>query len=154
MQTNSEFSNELDEESTRTSSNFKISTTHEEENAEQSADEDSDSEEFQPRIVQVTNFQQLNETQITSDKGIKQEMSSDIEQKNKGSRKITEIKNLENDDEESSDLEEDVSVALKTCKPSLFNKQPKRQWPWLIDNQPDAFEDETDDRIDNSTNAE
>ena len=155
MQTNSEFSNELDEESTGATANLKISTTQEEENEPDTAEEDSDPEEFQPRIVQVTNFQQLtNENPMASDKIVKQEMSFDAEQTNRDNRKKSEINSLENDEEQSSDLEEDVSDALKTCKPSLFTKRPKRQWPWLIENRTDDLEGEIEDRTNSSTSTE
>lgn len=132
---------------------MKISATHEEENEPDTAEEDSDSEEFQPRIVQVTNFQQLtNEDPIASDKIVKQEI--DAERTNRDNRKKSELNSLDNDEEQSSDLEEDVSDALKTCKPSLFTKLPKRQWPWLIENRTDDLEGETEDRTSSSTSTE
>ncbi|XP_061388237.1 cysteine-rich protein 2-binding protein [Musca vetustissima] len=29
--------------------------------------------------------------------------------------------------------DEDIQTLLKDCKPSLFTKQPRRQWPWLVE---------------------
>ncbi|XP_013114167.2 cysteine-rich protein 2-binding protein [Stomoxys calcitrans] len=107
-------------------------------------DEDSDtgSDEFSPRIVQVTNFQQLPEEDRTknSNKFGKQEKhlaantsSSELKQKQaKAGNKY--LKSSDDEEDENEDhTDNDIQKLLKDCKPSLFTKQPRRQWPWLVE---------------------
>ncbi|XP_075152871.1 ada2a-containing complex component 2 [Haematobia irritans] len=128
-------------------------------------DEDSDtsSEEFQPRIVQVTNFQQLSEQNKTKSpkkigKIIKQELQTETEVQDSQlglkhtSTNDNEIKS--SDDEDGSDENEDIETLLKGCKPSLFTKQPRRQWPWLIDKPTgDCIEEENSEDLTSDTNS-
>lgn len=152
----SEFSNELDDDNT-TSSSISKPLTHEEEPHDQpETEEESDSEEFQPRIVQVTNFQQLTSegkaglsigSPVKTGKLIKLERNSHTELND------NDIKPRENDyddDEQSSELDEDIETNLKACKPSLFNKHPKRRWPWLIENRSDDLEEDLENKAESS----
>lgn len=163
LHTNSEFSNELDEENTTTSATANpVTPKEEQEQPESEVEEESDSEEYQPRIVQVTNFQQLtSENQSFSSLGgtspsksgklIKQELTSDTEFRESLNNQTNIGEEL---DEDSSD-EDNVSTTLSACKPSLFTKQPKRQWPWLIDNRMDDMnDDELEDKIESSNNTQ
>ncbi|KAM7354518.1 ada2a-containing complex component 2 isoform 2-T2 [Cochliomyia hominivorax] len=157
LHTNSEFSNEMEDESTTASNLSKpISTKGKYEQHESEDEDESDSEDYQPRIIQVTNFQQLTaDNQSVSSLGttispsknnqlIKQELTSDTELRQS---------NTINEDEEdrSSDDDNNGSATLSVCKPSLFTKQPKRQWPWLIDNRLDDMEEETETETTNNT---
>ncbi|XP_005191966.1 cysteine-rich protein 2-binding protein [Musca domestica] len=122
-----------------------LTQKQEENNDEEESDDDN--EEFQPRIVQVTNFQQLmndgSETKTGSHsprklgKIIKEEkeIRSDGEL-NDNSKIVDEKTQISDDDEEDNEdrcNDEDVQSLLKDCKPSLFTKQPRRQWPWLVE---------------------
>ncbi|XP_037816829.1 cysteine-rich protein 2-binding protein [Lucilia sericata] len=166
IHTNSEFSNELDEDNTTTSITTQSLILKEEKTEEQpesgEEDEESDSEEYQPRIVQVTNFQQLTaENQSCSSLGaaspnkssgklIKQELTSDNEFRDSVRSNMADEMN-----EDSSDDDDNLSTTLSACKPSLFTKQPKRQWPWLIDNRlEDMMEEEIEDKTVSSNNMD
>ncbi|XP_014096924.2 cysteine-rich protein 2-binding protein [Bactrocera oleae] len=125
--------------------------------SEYSNDPDDD-DEYQPRIVQVTNFQQLNQSprkELSSSVGeqsllsqldhtIKKEIKSEAEQSENedvACKAKETVQNLESDNE----AEENTTV-MGVCKPSLFTKIPRRNWPWLIE------EDEvSEDHIDNQT---
>lgn len=81
-----------------------------------------------------------------SGKIIKQELTSDSELKQSNTGK-------DDDEENTSDDDDNVSSILNTCKSSLFTKQPKRQWPWLIDNRlEEEDDDEAEDKTIESTN--
>ncbi|XP_073825565.1 ada2a-containing complex component 2 isoform X2 [Musca autumnalis] len=135
-------------------------TTTQQEDEEDESDDD-ENEEYQPRIVQVTNFQQLlNDgsgnkplSPIKIGKIIKQELKSDTElndneAKRTRSRTVDQHEDDVEEDEEDDDDEdkckdEDIQSLLKDCKPSLFTKQPRRQWPWLVERHTgDSDEDE------------
>lgn len=86
----------------------------------------------------------------------KQELKSDSELTDGEIKHPSKFHNYEDDDddEDSSDLEDDVETTLKLCKPSLFTKHPKRQWPWLIENHADDLEEEVEDKIETTNNTE
>lgn len=56
------------------------------------------------------------------------------------------------DGEEENSSDDDISTTLSTCKPSLFTKQPKRQWPWLIENRLEDEEDGEEDKPEETSN--
>lgn len=123
-----------------------LTQMQEENNDEEESDDDN--EEFQPRIVQVTNFQQLmndgSETKTGSHSPrklgniIKEEKEIRSDGELNDNSKIVDEKTQISDDDDEEDNEdrcndEDVQSLLKDCKPSLFTKQPRRQWPWLVE---------------------
>lgn len=71
------------------------------------------SNSYQPRIVQVTNFQVQEQLQQSSQ--IKEEPLESKE---------------EPDDVELESLAKS-NISLEPCKPSGFARQPRRNWPWL-----------------------
>lgn len=77
--------------------------------------EEVEQESFQPRIVQVTNFQKIDDSSGTV-----------------GTEKLTSIdlhKNIF--EEKSEEPEEDESWAVEPCEKGWFTKTPKRKYPWL-----------------------
>lgn len=159
LNTNSEFSNEIDEETTTISPALKHLIKQEEEETDSGSEEDSDSEEFQPRIVQVTNFQQITgENQSCSSIGgssltktsklIKEELASDSELR-------TSINNQSNTaEEEENSSDGDIGTILSARRPSLFTKHTKRQWPWLIDNNNAGDLDDLEDKTETLNTTE
>lgn len=125
--------------------------------SEYSNDPDED-DEYQPCIVQVTNFQQLNQSPRKDlrhsvdeqpllsqlDQTIKKEIKSEAEQSESEDatcrgKETVQKHMLDNEAERST-------TVMSVCKPSLFTKIPRRNWPWLIE------EDEvSEDQIDNQT---
>lgn len=72
---------------------------------------------YQPRILQVTNYQQMDAAETNSENAaIKEEPQSESEN-------------------ESYEAEEDDDGPMEACGKSLFTKQPKREYPWLRENQ-------------------
>lgn len=156
LQINSDISNELDDEKTATTESKTTVVKEEYEQCDSEDDENSDTDEFQPRIVQVTNFQQVaNENQSISVANshnsyksgifIKKESVSDTEKSYCNSLNAVEEKTFSDDDT--------VDNTLNACKPSLFTKCPKRQWPWLIDNHVEEVEDGSEDKTESSNNS-
>ncbi|XP_055837948.1 cysteine-rich protein 2-binding protein [Episyrphus balteatus] len=73
---------------------------------------------YLPRILQVTNYQQMDAADTNSEgTTIKEEPASESE----------------NDD--SYEVEEDDDGPVEVCAKSLFTKQPIRDYPWLSENQ-------------------
>lgn len=173
MHANTEFSNDPEEDCTSTSSVFKTvadaddHSNNERQNPNDTEDEsvvdndedDEDEEEFQPRIVQITNFQQLSAEDAISKakvavggsplrigKLIKQEIKSDGEQADGEIKAKKTDENSGDDSSDNSDADDDnhtnVMQRMPICKPSLFTKTPQRQWPWLINNQ---YNEDNDD---------
>ncbi|XP_055917414.1 cysteine-rich protein 2-binding protein [Eupeodes corollae] len=71
---------------------------------------------YQPRILQVTNYQQMDAADTNSeDTAIKEEPASES-------------------DNDSYDHEEDDDGPMEVCAKSLFTKHPKREYPWLKEN--------------------
>ncbi|KAH8419397.1 hypothetical protein KR222_010370 [Zaprionus bogoriensis] len=75
---------------------------------EQPVEENGD---FQPRIVQVTNYQAQERTtsQVREQPQLTKEDREDVE----------------------AELLENNTISLERCKPSGFVRQPRRNWPWL-----------------------
>lgn len=72
---------------------------------------------YQPRIVQVTNYQQMEASDSNSQEAtIKQELASETEN-------------------ESPEGDEDDDEPLQVCAKSLFTKHLKRDYPWLKESQ-------------------
>ncbi|XP_012160091.1 cysteine-rich protein 2-binding protein isoform X2 [Ceratitis capitata] len=122
--------------------------------SECSNDAEEDDEEYQPRIIQVTNFQQLKQSPI-------KDQSSSVEDQSVLSRLGQEIKKELTSDAEQSESEEQYNTknnedckvlkgpeseigaegnanSLNVCKPSLFTKVPRRNWPWLVEDEDDG----------------
>ena len=73
---------------------------------------------YLPRILQVTNYQQMDAADTNSEgTTIKEEPASESE----------------NDD--SYEVEEDDDGPVEVCAKSLFTKQPIRDYPWVSENQ-------------------
>lgn len=156
MQTSTVDPPSFEDESTNSSAIIKTIPHDEVESQQQPQyqqdDEDSDgSDDFQPRIVQVTNFQQQSDEIRTnsptkSGKIIKQELKTDIdltENENIPKQIEKQSANINEEEEVCDDKnEDDIQTLLKGCKPSLFTKQPRRQWPWLIERRLDDKSDE------------
>ncbi|XP_054741653.1 cysteine-rich protein 2-binding protein [Anastrepha obliqua] len=123
-------------------------------------------DEHQPRIVQVTNFQQLKQSpkkdQVRSteeqqqldnfEQEIKKEAKSDVEQsetENKQSKKKDAEFNDSKIVQHTKSVNEtaEISSTLGACKPSLFTKVPRRNWPWLVDEE--VEDDVTKEQMDN-----
>lgn len=85
----------------------------------QAEEPEEEEDNFQPRIVQVTNYQ----AQEQQTPQIKEEPLSAMDNK----EDIVEPELLESD-----------TITLERCKPSGFVRQPRRNWPWLqeTDNEP------------------
>ncbi|XP_017469362.1 PREDICTED: cysteine-rich protein 2-binding protein isoform X2 [Rhagoletis zephyria] len=124
-----------------------------------SEDSNDDDDEYQPRIIQVTNFQELNQSPKKDKAGsieetllhkfgqeIKKEVKSDAEQSEAEDKHST--KKDENyghtagaTQPESENEGEGVASILGACKPSLFTKVPRRNWPWLVEESDEAEEE-------------
>ncbi|KAI9584007.1 cysteine-rich protein 2-binding protein [Glossina fuscipes] len=132
--TNSEHTYDAEEENTNTSSMKTVplakddieSRPDSEEERGNSTGSDTEDEAYKPRILQVTNFQQATTEDLNSSK-IKEEL------------KIVElpIKKKAEMIEEKAEQNEPLS----SCKPSLFTKNPRRNWPWLLDQDKEESEE-------------
>lgn len=87
------------------------STETEDETKEGDENEQMEEEEqdYQPRIVQVTNFQAQEQSVIVKDEPLEEDMEEDT---------------METGQAES-----------QPCRPSGFKRQPRRNWPWLQEAQ-------------------
>lgn len=153
-------SHDAEDENTTSSSLLKQTVPEEEDALQQHSETDeSDSEEFQPRIVQVTNFQQLppedrpkvpRGSPLKSGKIIKHERKSETDPTDGEHEKHNETGDEEDEEDYDVSSEEDndnVQSLLKSCKPSLFTKQPRRQWPWLVEGHTPTEEEDTTELV-------
>lgn len=76
--------------------------------------------------MQVTNFQQANTEDLNSSK-IKEEPKI-VELPIKKKAKMIEANAEQNE-------------PMSACKPSLFTKNPRRNWPWLLDQDKEESEE-------------
>ncbi|XP_011178675.2 cysteine-rich protein 2-binding protein [Zeugodacus cucurbitae] len=125
--------------------------------SEYSNDADED-DEYQPRIVQVTNFQQLQQSPkkdlnnavdeqpllSQTEQTIKKEINSEAEQSENEDATCKDNGTVR--DAESDNEPERSTAAMSVCKPSLFTKIPRRNWPWLVEEEEEASEDHTEDQ--------
>ncbi|KAH8413318.1 hypothetical protein KR009_009992, partial [Drosophila setifemur] len=81
------------------------------EDGEKMEENDDESSNYQPRIVQVTNYQAQGEIIPVKEEPIEEEMEDEAE------------------DTQSK------SYILEPCKPSGFVRNPRRNWPWLQEAQ-------------------
>uniref|UniRef100_A0A0K8UD80 Cysteine-rich protein 2-binding protein n=1 Tax=Bactrocera latifrons TaxID=174628 RepID=A0A0K8UD80_BACLA len=114
--------------------------------SEYSNDPDDD-DEYQPRIVKVTNFQQLNSSprkELIGSVGeqpvlsqlnhtVKKEIKSEAEQTESDDATCKAKETVQNP--ESDNEAEGNTTVMSACKPSLFTKIPRRNWPWLIEEE-------------------
>ncbi|XP_016989586.2 cysteine-rich protein 2-binding protein [Drosophila rhopaloa] len=99
---------------TQTNSNEETTIESSEEQREVEEDENMEEEEtmdYQPRILQVTNYQAQEPSET-----IKEEL-------------------LEEETQDENDSIEANSPFLEPCQPSGFVRQPRRNWPWLQEAQ-------------------
>ncbi|KAH8271849.1 hypothetical protein KR044_007923 [Drosophila immigrans] len=95
------------------------SSDESDEEAMETEQQPEESDNYKPRIVQVTNYQAQQQQQQAPQ--IKQEHQEAIEE--------PEDKELEPPETKKYNLE--------PCKPSGFIRQPRRNWPWLQETEPD-----------------
>uniref|UniRef100_A0A1A9UMT0 N-acetyltransferase domain-containing protein n=1 Tax=Glossina austeni TaxID=7395 RepID=A0A1A9UMT0_GLOAU len=133
--TNSEYSyDDAEEESTNTASIKAVPFAKDdieprpdsEEEGGNSTGSDTDDEAYKPRILQVTNFQQATTEDLNSSK-IKEEP------------KIVELPMKKKAEIIEENAEQNEPMAA--CKPSLFTKNPRRNWPWLLDQAKEESEE-------------
>ncbi|XP_030567892.1 cysteine-rich protein 2-binding protein [Drosophila novamexicana] len=115
-------------EQPRLSSSSSSESEEEPMETEQPAEEESNS--YQPRIVQVTNFQAQEQQQQPPQ--IKEEPP--------------EVKEETEDAEiEPPAASSNREISLEPCKPSGFVRQPRRNWPWLQETEQEEPESQQDE---------
>lgn len=104
-----------EEEEQKLPSSSSESEEEEEEQPMETEQQAEDEDNFQPRIVQVTNYQaqEQHTPQIKEEPLCVKEEKEDIE----------------------PELLESNTISLERCKPSGFVRQTRRNWPWLLETE-------------------